>query len=1014
VPPRKKTDSNDPTPEPKKKPAPKAKPTPKAKPASRTKPPAKSTSVRPGRASKPASDESDDDIPDDITEDELPNAPAAKGSYDLLIVESPTKAKTIAKYLGGAFRVLASYGHIRDLPPSGKAPANEAVLGIQIDGWIPRYIVSERKSKPGSTFKVRSATEILTEIRKSARGAKRVYLASDPDREGEAIAWHLYDELGLKAGTTFRVRFNEITRTAVQAALNTATDIDMDLVRAQETRRMLDRLVGYPVSNVLGKKISPGLSAGRVQSVAVRLIVEREREIEAFRTEEYWKLTALLSLPGTVQYTADPKKSKVLAKKRGSKVTEAEADAEVEAELESTNEGAEAAEASANPATPAGVENPLSKIPQGSFTAGLSRWQGKEPVIPDEATADTIAAALKGAAYVVSKLEQKDRSERSDPPFTTSTLQQQASIRLRMSAKGAMATAQQLYQGVDLGPEGSTALITYMRTDSTRVSDDALKTVRAHIGTVHGPKYLPDKPNFFASGKAAQEAHEAIRPVNVDYTPQRVQQYLTSDQFRLYTLIYNRFVASQMANAIFAMTNVEISAGEGLFKAQGRIEKFDGYRRVLPNAGRQEDINLPPLKEQQKLDSLDLVESQHFTQPPPRYNEASLVKMLEKQGIGRPSTYASIISLIEERGYVEKEHRRFRATDLGKVVTDWLVLHFPGTFDVRFTSLIEEHLDEIEAGRMDFKEVLDELWNPLSTALEAAKNSTASARGTETGEACPVCTRPLVTMYSARTRSSFVGCSGYKDKENPCTYIKPREGEAERVPDEPTDIPCPTCGKMLTKKTGRKGAYLQCGDETCATTMNYGADGKIYFGSRPTKHKCEKCGEPMILRAYMGRYFLGCSGYPKCKATVPSDATGEPVKVVATGLFCEKCKSPMVVKEFRGREFLGCSGYPKCRNAVSITAEIKEQLKDKFPNLGQPKAKKEGEAGDGAKAKVGLPEIEITEPCPKCGAAMKLARGPRGYFLGCSTWKETKCKGMMKAPQEVLDKIAAAESGAAV
>ncbi len=661
---------------------------------------------------------------------------------------------------------------------------------------MPTYVVEDKddgKGKwkgKGAAFKRRTPKEILAELKREAAKCNRVYLATDPDREGEAIAWHIEDALGLSDARTFRVTFNEITRSAVQKGMAAPGKIDRDRVKAQEARRILDRVVGYPLSNLLSKKITKNLSAGRVQSVALRLVVDREREIEAFKPEEYWKITALLAPEGTARDTVKPEFTLTLAKPRGAGLA---ADKEADGSEEKKS----------------APENPA-----GTFFAELAEWTGKKFEVADQAVATGIATALDSAAYKVSKIEQKDRAEKAQAPFTTTTLQQQANIRLHFNGERTMRIAQKLYEGVELGSEGSVALITYMRTDSTRVSAEALTAVRQLIGTSHGPAYLPDKPNAYASGKSAQEAHEAIRPTDLAYTPDQVSRLLPqdlahrSDYVRLYTLIYNRFVASQMAPAIFAVTNVEVEAATtvggqpalGLFKAQGKILKFDGYRKVLPPGGKQEDSTLPALAEQQKLDRLDLTASQHFTQPPPRYNEASLIKALEKEGIGRPSTYASIITKItdEERGYILVKDRRFYATELGKRVTDLLVKHFPDVMDVKFTSQMEEDLDEIETQAGAIRPGAVEFWGPFSDALKEAEQALAGEE--QTGEACPECGQPLVKKYSRKLRREFIGCSGYKEG---CKYIKPREGEPPREPPVVTDIPCPDVRQAHAQEAGQ-------------------------------------------------------------------------------------------------------------------------------------------------------------------------------------------------------------------
>ncbi len=463
---------------------------------------------------------------------------------------------------------------------------------------------------------------------------------------------------------------------------------------------------------------------------------------------------------------------------------------------------------------------------------------------------------------------------------------------------------------------------------------------------------MPANPHTYASGKSAQEAHEAIRPTDLAYTPERVAQLgLQGDQLKLYTLIYQRFVASQMSPAVFAVTNVEVlatPAGEargssGLLKAQGKVMKFDGYRKVLPPAGKQEDATLPSLAEKQKLDRLDLTASQHFTQPPPRYNEASLVKALEKEGIGRPSTYATIIHKITspERGYVEVKERRFFATKIGKDVTDLLIEHFPRVMELKFTSHMEEELDQIETRQAHYNEVLNEFWGPFSEALKTAEDKMPSQRGVETGEMCPQCGKPLVRNYSKKTHRYFVGCSGFK-ADPPCKFIKPEEGEEARPQPVETEHKCPTCGKTMLERMGKSGPFLGCsGYPECKTTMNFGPDGQPVLSAVPTAHTCEKCSQPMVLRQGKRGPFLACTGYPKCKNAKDVDAQGNPVKPIDTGISCEKCGSPMAVKKgFRG-PFLGCSNYPKCRSTKPIPAEMKEKLKDSA----SPAAGQEGDAG---------------------------------------------------------------------
>jgi DNA topoisomerase-1 len=893
------------------------------------------------------------------------------GGYDLVIVESPSKAKTINKYLGSRYRVLASYGHVRDLPRRRKK--GEVVAGVNIEaGWVPTYVIVERED--GKSAGRRTAKDILAELRKEAIKADKIFLATDPDREGEAIAWHIEQALNLNESFTYRVAFNEITRKAVNDALANPGKINMDRVTAQEARRMLDRVVGYPLSNLLGKKIALGSSAGRVQSVALRLVVDREREIEAFKPEEYWRLIALLAPKGLTDIR--PKKLSILRTEKPAK-GEAEGDAEAEAKPKKKAKEPE--------------------IPEGSYVAELKEYN-KAPWDPkNETDALEVAASMDDARYVVTKIEQNDRQDRPPPPFTTSTLQMTAHARLHFTAQRTMQTAQRLYEGVQLGSEGSVALITYMRTDSTRVSDDALRAVRGFIDNEFGQTYLPNKANFFASGKSAQEAHEAIRPTDVGYTPERAEQLgLSGDQLRLYTLIWQRFVASQMVPAVFAVTTVEILATpkdetpEGLFKASGRVLKFDGYRPVLAHVGKQDEAEIPPLKQGQEQDRLELTASQHFTKPPPRYNEGSLVKALEKEGIGRPSTYATIIAKItsKERGYVEVRERRFYATDIGKAATDLLVEHFPKVMDLKFTSQMEEELDDIETTKREQRKVLDDFWGPFSVALKEAEEKMPTKRGRETGEMCPKCGSPLVANFSKKTKREFIGCSGYKVKG--CRYIKPGEGEEANEPIL-TEFECPNCGKPLERRKGQWGEYFSCsGRPECKTNLKIDAEGKPQQTAKPTEYTCDKCDKPMVLREGRRGPFLACTGYPKCKNAKDVDANGKPIEVEDLGLKCEKCNAAMAIRKGPRGPFLGCTAYPKCRNYKALTAELREKLK-----LPDPPAKKEA------------PKVQINETCPECGAAMKARQGRKGWFLGCS--KYPKCKGTKEASAELAEQLAEAE-----
>lgn len=916
------------------------------------------------------------------------------GGYDLVVVESPAKARTLAKYLGPGYRVVASYGHVRDLDTRKRR--GEEVAGIRIaDGWKLRYVVDAKGDDEDRRGRRKSAQEILEEIRKAASGARRIFLASDPDREGESIAWHIADELQLPPERTFRIRFNEISKAAVQQALSHPERINSNLVAAQEARRALDRVVGFPLSNLLGKKVASRLSAGRVQSVAVRLIVEREREIEAFRSEEYWKITALLAPQGSaISWPSSSQGSKIYARKKGDADSAAESDdsAVVDTEAEDKADNGTAIAAS--------KRNGLPAPPPGAFLAELVRWNDAEVRLKSEADADQLLAALQPAAFTVVKVEQKERLDRPPPPFITSTLQQQANIRLGFSTSRTMQAAQRLYEGVELRGLGPTALITYMRTDSTRVSQEALQAVRQYIAQESqlGSQYLPESPNLFASAKAAQEAHEAIRPIDVTLTPQKAQQLgLSGDLFKLYELIWRRFVASQCKPAVLAVTTVDIVAGAGLFRASGRVIRFDGYRRVLPPVGKQEDAELPPLQDGQSLQRLELFATQHFTQPPPRYTEASLVKALEKEGIGRPSTYATIISTIQKRGYVTQQRGRFYATEIGKLVTDKLVHHFPRIMDVKFTSHFEEELDDIETGKCQYRQVLDEFWGPFSEELKKADQEMEPAR-TLTDEPCPKCGRPLEKRYSPKTGSYFLGCSGWKDKDNPCQYKRGSDGQEQEGPTT-TDIPCPACGQPMVRKSGRFGVFFTCSAAPqCPTTMNLGADGQPIVTTLPSSTLCPRCGQHKLLlkASKTGKKYLQCPD-SKCRFRADADEHGQPVRPPETGITCDKCGSPMVIKVAWRGPFLACSAYPKCRNAKSLTAELREKLQHLLP---PPREKKAATAS--------VPNVPISETCPECGAPMKLMKsrfGP-GYYLGCS--KYPKCKGKAKVSPELQVQIDAA------
>ena len=716
-----------------------------------------------------------------------------------------------------------------------------------------------------------------------------------------------------------------------------------------------------------------------MQSVASNWSWTAARD-RAFRTEEYWKITALLTVPGLAKLDS-PLPTKVLAKKKGPKPADEKPETNGEEvddadtpEPDETPEGEAKAEVGEKKAKP---EEP--KHPDGSFFAELVDWQGTKFKAGSEAEADAVYAVLDNAAYSITNIEQQDRKDYAPPPFTTSGLQQAASIRLYMGAQRTMQAAQKLYEGVAMGQEGQVALITYMRTDSTRVSNDALTMVRGYIDANFGKQYLPDKPNFFKSGKSAQEAHEAIRPTDVVNTPARVQPFLDHDQFRLYTLIYNRFVASQMTPALVATTTVEIKADQGVLKARGQIEKFDGYRKVWP-AGKQEDVMLPALSAGQALEKLGLTASQHFTQPPARYNEASLVKVLEKEGIGRPSTYASIIGTITKKGYVDVQNRRFTATELGKTVTDFLVKAFPEVMNVKFTSHFEEELDDISTGKMKSVDVLNEFWEPFQAKIKHADETMEKVKGRETGEACPKCGRPLVEMYSSKRKGTFVGCSGW-GQGGPLRHIKPRgEQDLSQI-------------RRRARRAARRWWPGRASGDVLSCTA-YKPDGGVQHDRqpraeqrddrhrKPTEYACRRAGRTLWRLGKKGPYFT-CAD-KTCKTILEADKTGErPQPPIQTGVNCEKCGSPMVIKKSWRGPFMSCSGFPKCRNAKSLTAELKEKLKDVLP---PPPPKKE------------LPHVEVKDLCPECGSPMKLASARGRYFPGCPAWAKTNGKGTKPVP----------------
>ncbi|MCL6519345.1 MAG: type I DNA topoisomerase [Armatimonadetes bacterium] len=737
-------------------------------------------------------------------------------SKALIIVESPAKTKTLKNFLEDEFNVEASMGHVRDLP--------EKELGVDIEhGFKPKYVIIPERKK------------VLAHLKKQAKRAGQVYLATDPDREGEAIAWHLIQVLGLKNAK--RIAFNEITRNAVRDALAHPQEVNERLVDAQQARRVLDRLVGYKLSPLLWQKVKKYLSAGRVQSVAVRLICDREREIQAFVPEEYWSLTALLTK----------------------------------------------------------FDN------EKQFSAKLVEKNGEKIKLKNESEAKQVLSDLEGAKYIVVSIKEREQKRHPSPPFITSTLQQDASRKLGFSSKKTMLIAQELYEGIELGPEGSVGLITYMRTDSTRVASEAIAQARNFIESEFGKEYLPADPRQYKSKKTAQDAHEAIRPTLVSRRPEDVKKYLTADQFRLYQLIWQRFLASQMESAVLKITTVDISAKDYLFRANGSTVKFPGFT-ILYIEGKdngkdeEEDQILPRLAKDETLHLVKMIPKQHFTEPPPRYTEATLVKALEEKGIGRPSTYATIISTIQERKYVLLEDRKFVPTELGFVVNDLLVKHFPDIIDVEFTAGVESKLDEIEEGELNWVDVLNEFWNPFKSALENAEKNMEKVKifPKETNEKCPNCGLPLF-IWESKFGQLFLGCSGYPTCK---TVVSKGIGEP---------CPVPGCGGTIVEASAGSGKYRCSNYPKCTYASHAENNTNGNGGEEVTDQNCPQCGKPLVKRTSKYGKFLGCSGYPKCKyiENIP-----QPVGVACP---IEGCTGEIAEKQTRrGKTFYGCNRYPEC------------------------------------------------------------------------------------------------------
>ncbi len=767
----------------------------------------------------------------------------------LVIVESPSKAKTINKYLGSQYQVLASVGHVKDLPKKG--------IGIDFDNdFEPTYEVIPGKE------------QVVKSLASAAKSADEIFVATDPDREGEAIGWHIKEEIvgrGKSKKPVRRILFNEITKPAILEAMKHPGEIDDRLVNAQQARRLLDRIVGYQVSPLLWDKVRRGLSAGRVQTVAVRLVVEREREIEAFVSTEYWSLVANLS--GALPPTFDSKLLK--------------------------------------------IEEQTVKL--GGFDKDLKK---SEVHVKNEAEAQAIVRDLENATYTVAELTTKEKKRNPVPPFVTSKLQQEGARKLRYPVKRTMRVAQQLYEGVDVGSEGTVGLITYMRTDSTRVADSALEEGRGYIQATYGGNYLPPKAIHYRSKKGAQDAHEAIRPTSVERTPERMAPYLTAEQAALYKLIWQRFVASQMMPAVFDQTTVDIAAGEKYtFRATGSVLKFDGFLAVYEEGKDEKDdedderkLSLPKLSQGERLTLNQLRPNQHFTEPPPRYSEATLVKALEEQGIGRPSTYAQIMTVIIDREYVEKAGDRFKPTELGVIVNDLLIGSFDDIFNVQYTAMLEGQLDDIEEGRAEWRETLRSFYEKFTTDLAQARKDMQDIKRQEilTDEECEKCGSKMAIKFGKFGR--FLACTNYPECKNTRDLAKPAttdapEAEAAENPYEGET--CEKCGKPLALKRGRFGQFLACtGYPDCKNTRKIMKGGAVAQPDRPLDEECPKCGKNLV--AKHGRFgeFVACSNYPKCKY----------IKQETVGLPCPQCgEGEVAVKRSkRGRTFYGCTRYPDC------------------------------------------------------------------------------------------------------
>lgn len=802
----------------------------------------------------------------------------------LVIVESPAKARTIGKILGNDFNVKASLGHVRDLP--------QYRFGVNVaSNFEPVYEVPKDKKKT------------VQDLAKAAKSASAVYLATDPDREGEAISWHLLEASNIKDVPVRRVVFHEITKSAITEAFDNPREIDMDLVDAQQARRILDRVVGYRLSPLLWRKLEKGLSAGRVQSAALRMVSDREAEITAFVPTEYWSIEA------------DFKKQKT------------------------------------------------------AFRAVLHNQKGKRGklTIPDEAASKEIAGHLDRALYTVAKIDSKQAKRQPAPPFTTSTLQQEAGRKLRFTAKKTMAVAQQLYEGLPVGNEGQVGLITYMRTDSPAVSHEARNEARRYVSEKFGAKFVPPSPRAYkARSKGAQEAHEAIRPTSCYRDPEYLKSYLDKDQMKLYELIWKRMLASQMSAALIDQTTVHIEAEKKnstpaspiyLFRATGSVTVFPGFLTLYQeDADDRSDDRQPPLPDLsmgELLDFLGLEQKQHFTQPPPRYTEASLIKALEENGIGRPSTYAPTLSTIQDRKYIRREKGRIHPTELGLKVNGLLNEHFPDIVNLGFTAEMERELDEISRGERGWVPVIRDFYEPFQEAVNKAFGPIPEE---VVGLLCDICGEPMEVKFGRNGR--FLSCTDYPK----CRNTKPIPGDDA----EETDIFCEKCERPMVIKVGRYGRFLSCtGYPECKNARPL--PGEERQQPEETSEVCEKCGSSMVIRDGRRGKFLACTAYPKCRNTrpLPGEEWEQPQE---TDEVCDKCESPMVIRSGRRGKFLACTAYPKCKNTRPLPGEERE-----------------------------APE-EISEVCDKCESPMVIRSGRRGKFLACTAYP--KCKNTRPLPGE--------------